>query len=336
MIDVVTVAGRTTDTAKVSVKKNKRRGKRGTSGIEKSGFPPQYKVVVRKLPTRDFVQGRFEECLQRACNQLTGVDEVARVTVRAFIDGNHTREHGNLPGTGFLIFSDALLVKEFLSRVPFQVPFLQQDEFNLQPEVGFALYQKRAPGCEQNDSNKFSSQFATDPEFIAWKAQGDETKPLQAVKGAPKSDPKDSALLSFMRERALRRIAEKKGGRAKSSVTDVENMIKSSFSKGRSKGGREKVVAEKKTDQSSRKDKKRRGSMSGSATQTQSPELPPEAVMGVNLDLKDNIQKSLAAFREQQGAEASSGRRGRRGKGEGGTQPQVKLVSKGEALPQQR
>jgi len=336
MSDAAAVAAPPIDNVK-AVKKNKRRGQRGPKKCgDGQGLPPYYKVIVRKLPTRDFDHSRFEECLRRVCDQLTGADEVASVTVQTLMEGTHTREHGNLPGAGFLIFSDALLVKEFLSRVPLQVPFLQQDEFNLQPEVGFALYQKRAR--EQNDSNKFSSQFATDPEFIAWKAQEDATKPHQAITGAPKPDPKDSALLSFLRERALRRIAEKKGGRAKSTMTEVDKMTKGSSSKGRPKGGKEKVAGDKKADPD-RKDKKRRGSKSAGATQALSTAPPPEALVGVNPDLKDNITKSLAAFREQQGGEASSGRRGRRGKGgggEGSTHPQIKLVSKGEALPPQR
>ena len=208
---------------------DKKGGKGPSKGRGKDVGPPKkkfYKLVVRKLPLSNYDHSTFQNDLEKFCAKLQLAPESFRF--EHFIQGKLSRQRGPVPGVGFFS-TDEDAAKIVLTNSQ-QVPFYEGD-MN-QSDVFLALNQSMFKAKERMD--KVVGTFESDPEYLAFVAR-EEAPPQKRVSaevlldqkaaaakaalaaGTPVSpssvvnDPRQSALLCFLRERSESRRRVGKG-----------------------------------------------------------------------------------------------------------------------------
>ena len=102
----------------------------------------RYKIIVRKLPARNFTINQFHESILKILNKLNIPND--QLVFESFTEGKFSRLHGPVPGVGYVSTTNKDVCKLFLSTVPNKMPFLDldNDQVNKQPEVCLAPYNK--------------------------------------------------------------------------------------------------------------------------------------------------------------------------------------------------
>jgi len=228
----------------------------GKTSLSSFPAPRAHKVIIRKLPARDYFEENFRNFLSRCCCKLMGWEVsalgdtsateestalIARLdrlfSVEHFFEGSYSRAEGNISGCGFVSFKDADLLRTFLTQ---SSPYLANDDLNTQPEMGFAPYQKifrqfdklatSEAGAAQSEtpqpillrSDKMCGSFESDPSFAQFLSHENEDtgagKQLFSSIALVKHDPKNNPLLCYLRQKSHRLALEKKGARVKVSA----------------------------------------------------------------------------------------------------------------------
>ena len=228
--------------------------------------PRVHKLIIRKLPARNYFEENFRNFLSRCCCKLMGWEvgalDVASsteassalvalqdrlFTVEHFFEGSYSRAEGNISGCGFVSFKDANLLRSFLTQ---STPFLATDDLNTEPEMGFAPFQKifrqfdklaTSEACAAQSethqqtllrSDKMCGSFESDPsfaQFLSYEKENDTGagKQLFSCIASVKHDPKNNPLLCYLRQKSHRLALEKKGARAKVSAAPERRNVRS-------------------------------------------------------------------------------------------------------------
>lgn len=183
-----------------------------------------YKLVFRKLPFQDFTLENFQKCISSVCDKLGCNPELLQID--HFIQGKLSRKHGPVHSAGFVCVKDEELLKNLLLNCPVLYPFIEDDLSN-QPELSLAPYQKNFRTKEKVD--KYIGTYETDPEYEkflkkiespAQRLPSAETMLDSKIqeKTTQNNDAKQVPLLKFLRERALKKQAERAGSSRRSSA----------------------------------------------------------------------------------------------------------------------
>lgn len=203
---------------------------KGQKGREKNLGPKKkyYKLVVRKLPLTNYDQTNFQSDLTKFSEKLQLTPQNFRF--EHFIRGKLSRQRGPVSGVGFFS-TDEDTAKVVLTNSQ-QIPFYEGD-MN-QSDIFLALYQTTFKTKERVD--KLIGTYESDPEYLAFVAR-EEAPPQKRVSAevlldqkaatakaahtsgtasssSAANDPRQSALLRFLRERSENRRRVGKGGSA--------------------------------------------------------------------------------------------------------------------------
>lgn len=134
----------------------------------------RYKIIIRKLPARNFTINQFHENILKILNKLNIPND--QLIFESFTEGKFSRLHGPVSGIGYVSTSNKDVCKLLLSAVPNKIPFLDldNDQVNKQPDVCLAPYNKTL----KKNSNTYEVIYKQQQELITQAMVVDNPPPV--------------------------------------------------------------------------------------------------------------------------------------------------------------